>query len=123
MNQLINVLFPEHTKASCSDESPRNAMPVADGWMLEHPCPRCTAIKVSDGLTTKALVTHEDYDGSCSKSEKVIDLPYHVEDICVTHDGGRLGLSVNGEQVFYSMSGTRDCSVEIERVKSDGEEN
>lgn len=43
---LLDVMFPEHERSSCSDANPVNAMAITENWTLEHKCKRCTMLKL-----------------------------------------------------------------------------
>jgi hypothetical protein len=48
------------------------------------------------------------------KETKAVKLPKNVESVSFSYDGGRLAVTVNGEQVYYTMLGGNDCRVEID---------
>ena len=53
--KLVNKLYPEHCRSSCSDENPINAMPLTEeGLDLSHACNRCTALKTLKQLEENA---------------------------------------------------------------------
>lgn len=59
------------------------------------------------------MIKHEEYD----EGYDVLlgyTLPSVINSLCVTHDGGRLKIEINGEQVFYTTTGTRDCKVTLD---------
>ena len=69
------------------------------------------------------MIKHENWDrdgsGDVSEAEQpymsqAFKLPLEVTSICVSHDGGRLTIEINGEQVFYACEGTRDCTVTLD---------
>ena len=41
---LLNKMFPEHERTSCSDEHPNNGMQMEDGWVFDHKCKRCSTM-------------------------------------------------------------------------------
>ena len=54
--------------------------------------------------------TSRDNDHTETKNPK---LPAKIETIEFSYDGGRVGVTINGKQVFYSMLGGIDCKVEL----------
>lgn len=59
------------------------------------------------------MLTFTDYDSYNEHEDDDVKLPKVVNSIRVSHDGGRLSITVNNEKVFYATSGTRDCCIEI----------
>jgi len=64
----------------------------------------------SKGIT---MLTMKSYDNNHDETQPV-KLPEKVESLSFSYDGGRVGISINGKQVFYSMLGGNDCNVEID---------
>lgn len=60
------------------------------------------------------MITHEDWDEGTRRTQEGV-LPERIDSISVSHDGGRLSITVNDVQVYYSCDGTRDCTVSIDR--------
>lgn len=48
--ELINIMFPEHDRTSCSDKDLSNAYYLNDDWTmsLNQRCSRCAALKIAD---------------------------------------------------------------------------
>jgi len=61
------------------------------------------------------MIKHTNYDEIDEHTEKPYLLPERIDTFQVMHDGGRLGIDINGSTVFYEMSGTRDCIVVLDR--------
>lgn len=64
----------------------------------------------SKGIT---MLKMQSYDNNHEET-KPVKLPEKIESLSFSFDGGRVGVSINGEQVFYSMLGGNDCNVEID---------
>jgi hypothetical protein len=47
--------------------------------------------------------------------EKEIEIPEKndIDDIQLSYDGGRIGLSINGKEVFYTTNGGNDCTLNL----------
>ncbi len=63
------------------------------------------------------MIKFTNYDARViSSAERSVarKLPEKVTSVEVTHDGGRLGIYINGEEYFYECEGTRDCAVTID---------
>jgi len=60
------------------------------------------------------MLTHNDYDTHHTFDDENVSLPGSIESIKVVYDGGRLDIIVNGEAVYRTVSGTRDCSITID---------
>ena len=43
-------------------------------------------------------------------------LPDEVYHICFSYDGGRVGVVINGEELFYTALAGNDCSVSIDKL-------
>lgn len=61
------------------------------------------------------MIIHKDYDCSLNIVEKDYKLPTEITRISISHDGGRISIQINNEDVYYSSFGTRDCNIEINR--------
>ena len=59
------------------------------------------------------MLTMKSYDNNHDETQPV-KLPEKIESLSFSYDGGRVGISINGKQVFYSMLGGNDCNVEID---------
>ena len=62
------------------------------------------------------MIAHTDWDAAGAKKTTAYVLPERIETITVSHDGGRLFVSINGVEVFKAYDGTRDCCIEINRA-------
>lgn len=62
----------------------------------------------------RRMITHKDWDEGTKQTEPGV-LPDSIDSITVSHDGGRLTITVNDVQIFYSCEGTRDCTIHIDR--------
>lgn len=49
---------------------------------------------------------------------KAVQLPKEVRSLGFSYDGGRVSVSINGEQVFSSHEAGNDCCIELDNVKS-----
>ncbi len=67
------------------------------------------------------MIEHSDYDDYENDLKREYVLPDRIDSIVVTHDGGRLGISINSEQAYYTCEGTRDCSITLDRRTLTGE--
>ena len=65
------------------------------------------------------MLVHNDFDTS-SHSNHDVKLPEKVDNISISHDGGRLEIVVNGQLVYNAMCGTRDCEISIDRREYNG---
>lgn len=60
------------------------------------------------------MIKHVDFDDNRTMIEEFV-MPDTVNAVGVTHDGGRLAITINGVQVFRATLGTRDCAIDITR--------
>lgn len=60
------------------------------------------------------MITHVDFDSGNTFASKDVTLPRVIESISFSHDGGRVTICVNGEEVYSAMTGTRDCNILID---------
>tara|TARA_R110001583_G_scaffold42134_1_gene133955 strand:+ start:931 stop:1122 length:192 start_codon:yes stop_codon:yes gene_type:complete len=61
------------------------------------------------------MITHSEYDDINSDPITIpFKLPLVINKIEVSHDGGRLEVCINGERVYYSAEGTRDCCISFD---------
>lgn len=60
------------------------------------------------------MIEHIDFDSSISTTNKY-SLPDKIEEIEISHDGGRISISINGQEAYRSCSGTRDCAIKINK--------
>lgn len=58
------------------------------------------------------MLTHDDWDTGEKITQDTI-LPTNIKKLVISHDGGRLRIEVDGEELYYTSEGTRDCSIEI----------
>jgi len=64
------------------------------------------------------MLKHYDYDNRQNIEhhfDSNVTIPDSVELIQVSHDGGRLKIAINGEVLYETLSGTRDCSIAIDK--------
>lgn len=61
------------------------------------------------------MITHEDYDSHTTKIDKNYKLPENIDSVSFSHDGGRVYIYINGQEVFKSYTGTRDCEITLDR--------
>lgn len=59
------------------------------------------------------MIKHTDWDAGTEHNQQYL-LPTRVKEISVSHDGGRISISIDGVQVYYSCVGTRDCSIVLD---------
>lgn len=67
------------------------------------------------------MIEHSDYDDYENDIKREYVLPDRIDSIVITHDGGRLDISINSEQAYYTCEGTRDCSITLDRRTLTGE--
>ncbi len=60
------------------------------------------------------MIKHMDWDKNESPLIQEFELPSSITSIEISHDGGRLEILINGQTVFFSSEGTRDCLVTID---------
>ena len=77
--------------------------------------------KVRNVKAEEVMVEFDNYDDMEHETEySRVSVPKglmnYVESVRVSHDGGRLEISINDTIVFKECSGTRDCGVEIYRT-------
>lgn len=68
------------------------------------------------------MIQHKDWDDDGDAREQSYVLPERIEAIDVSHDGGRLAITINGQQIFYSCEGTRDCTITLDRRETPGQD-
>lgn len=63
------------------------------------------------------MIKHDDWDATeADTTEEAYRLPEKVESVSFSHDGGRIYVSINGVEVYKTMRGTRDCTIEIDNT-------
>lgn len=63
------------------------------------------------------MIKHSDWDKTgANTKEEAYKIPKEVENISFSHDGGRIEISINGDVVYESCTGTRDCTIKIDNT-------
>lgn len=52
------------------------------------------------------------------EESKAVELPNDVQSVSFSYDGGRVYVSINGNEVFSSHFGGNDCCIELDTKKS-----
>lgn len=68
------------------------------------------------------MIVHTDWDDAGARKTTAYVLPKKIDAIAVSHDGGRLFISINEMEVFKAYEGTRDCCVELNRAAQPAEQ-
>lgn len=73
--------------------------------------------KVNEEENGNSKLIFNNWKDDCYNEEKSINLPDKINYLGFFYDGGRVTVSINNKQVFYSYFGGNDCAVEINRNK------
>lgn len=60
------------------------------------------------------MLKHKDFD-NYSEDYYEISIPENINSISFSHDGGRISIEINNEEIYSTIFGTRDCCIEIDR--------
>lgn len=61
------------------------------------------------------MIRHDDWDSLDDPHKEPYVLPERIDKIEFSYDGGRLAVTINDQEVYASVEGTRDCHITLDR--------